>query len=314
MPRARGANAILTGGFESVYAAAPSGGATLWKLPFVSNTLGEEAGLIPSDLLGQGREPNDPTPDVANAEGDLVVPVDARNIGVWLKLLLGAPVTSGTTSKTHLFTSGAQQLPSMHVEIGSPEVPSYDRNIGVRGNMMKISLQRSGLLNATVGLIARGTNNAATSFATGTPTELAVTRFAQATGSVKRNGVALANITQAEISLMNNLDKVESIRPDGRIEDADPGEFGFTGSITARFADLTLYDQATARTPCELTFGWEIDANTSLVFAAPRVFLPRPKRTIEGPRGIQATFQFQSAKGAGGNSLTVTLKNDVAAY
>jgi hypothetical protein len=47
-------------------------------------------------------------------------------------------------------------------------------------------------------------------------------RFAQATGQIKQDGVSWA-ASSARRSYSNNLDKVETIRPDGEIEDADPG-------------------------------------------------------------------------------------------
>jgi hypothetical protein len=137
MARARGANAIMAAAFETTYGTPPGSG--FRKLPFVSSNLGEEQGLIASDLLGYGREPLAPSKDVINNDGDVVVPIDLRNFGNWLKLFMGQPTStadSGTT--THVFTSGAITLPSMTVEVGLPEVPSYGQNFGVRGNTMRV--------------------------------------------------------------------------------------------------------------------------------------------------------------------------------
>ena len=59
--RARGANAVMAGAFEETYGTPPADGYA--RLPFVTSNLGEEQGLIASDLLGYGREPQDPTDD-----------------------------------------------------------------------------------------------------------------------------------------------------------------------------------------------------------------------------------------------------------
>lgn len=418
--RARGANALFRALFETTYGVAPAG--NFLQLPFVSSDLGEEQGLLESDLLGQGRESLDPTLDVINNDGNVVVPVDARAFGHWLMLYLGEPVTiaqdpasgsikfagqpaaastmtingvsfsfianggtptgsqiekgtdlsgtldnivtalnasadpavaAATYSKTgtdtltithdtagvagnsftlaasatsngtvsgatltggtnlHTFTSGAQDLPSMSIETGMPEVPSFEMNFGARGNTMQISLSRSGLLNATLGLVAQG-STLATSSAAGTPVEVAAARFAQATGQIKKDGVQLAHVVSASMSLSNSLDKVETIRPDSRIEDADPATFMASGNITARFADTTLLDLAGAGTPIELSYGWTKGPH-SLVFTMGRVFLPRAKRPISGPNGIQASFDWKGS-GEGGNTLVAALVNDVAAY
>ena len=71
MARAQGARSQFAAAFESVYGTAPVGG--FHKLPFVSTTLGSEQGLIPSDLLGLGRDPAEPIRDVINVDGDVVV-------------------------------------------------------------------------------------------------------------------------------------------------------------------------------------------------------------------------------------------------
>ncbi|UMY16662.1 phage tail tube protein [Methylobacterium organophilum] len=313
MARARGSNAIMAGAFETTYGTPPTTGYR--KLPFVQSNLGDEQGLIASDLLGYGREPLPPSRDVVNNEGDVVVPIDLRNFGNWLKLFMGAPAsTANAGTSTHVFTSGAASLPSMTVEVGLPEVPSYGQNFGIRGNTMRVQMQRSGLLTATLGLIAQGENKLAASGA-GTPAESAVERFSPFQGAITRGGVALGSVVSAEFTYSNNLDKVEVIRGDGRIEDADPGMVGMTGSIAVRFANTTLLDQATAGTPVELTFGWVTDASRSLIFKAHSVYLPRAKTPVTGPTGVQATFNWQAARdNALGKTVTATLINDVPSY
>lgn len=91
MGRARGANAQLALGYNATttYGGVPSSGNYL-KLPFVSIDLGEEQGLVQSDLIGYGRDPQTPGRDVVNDTGNVVVPVDARAFGYWLKMLFGA--------------------------------------------------------------------------------------------------------------------------------------------------------------------------------------------------------------------------------
>lgn len=314
--RARGSNARAVGVFETTPGAVPVAASDWFTIPFVSHGLGEERGLIESDLLGQGREMQDPTPDVATNDGDIVVPVDARNFGRFLRLFFGDPVTTGAGPYTHVFKSGSQALPSMAIEIGSPEVPAFSVNRGARGNQLRIALARSGLLNATCSLICIGeTELTNATVGKANPAELQTLRFPQATGSVKKDGVALGSVVAADFTYSNNLEKVDTIQEDGRIEDSDPGMSQMTGSVTVKFKDKTLLAAASTNppTPVELSFGWKVGAFT-LIFTVPRVFLPKPKRPITGPGGIQAQFNWQSAKGAAGNSVIVTLVNDVEAY
>jgi hypothetical protein len=88
-----------------------------------------------------------------------------------------------------------------------------------------------------------------------------------------------------------------------------------SGTIDVRFADTGLLAAAEAHTPLELEFAYTIAAGRRLTFTAHEVYLPKPKQTITGPGGVQASFDWQAAKDEGeGVMLTVTLVNDVEAF
>lgn len=312
MGRAIGANTKVAGAFEVTPGTIPANG--FFAMPIVSHTLGEERPLISSDLLGLGREAQDPIGDRATNAGDIVVPVDVRNFGRWLKLFFGPPaeVAGAGAEEVHTFTSGAASLPSMAIEVGAPEVPAYSTHYGIRGNQLKIGLSASGLLNATCSVIAIGETAPVAASVAGVPATLATTRFAQATGSITKDGAALASVVSADFTFSNGLDPVQTIKADGRIEDSDLGMVMMSGSLTVRFRDTVLLTAASTGAPCELDFGWTSGVH-GLVFKVPRVFLPPTKRPVPGPKGIQATFNWQ-ASGAMAPSVTAILTNDVAAY
>ena len=313
MARAYGANAQLLGEFETTYGTAPSG--NYIKFPFVSSDLGSEQGLIASNLLGLGRDPAQPIRDVIKVTGNVVVPVDVRNFGHWLKALLGPPTTVGSAAPyTHTFTSGASSLPSLSIEVGMPDVPAYFMNSGVRVNSAQLTFARTGPADATLACIAQGEVRGGSSGG-GSPTSLALTRFNQFQGAITKDGTQLGNVTGAQMTYTNNLATIETIRPDGKIDGADPTIAALTGTLDVRFADTTLIDDATNNTPVALTFGYTIDANNSIVFTAHEVYLPKPKLSISGPGGVQANFAWQAARNATvGRMMTVVLTNDVASY
>ena len=68
--------------------------ATISAFPFNRCTLGSEQGLIDDPVLGQGRDPYAPLQDAIMDEGEIVVPVDSRYIGLWLTGLFGDPVSN----------------------------------------------------------------------------------------------------------------------------------------------------------------------------------------------------------------------------
>ena len=148
-----------------------------------------------------------------------------------------------------------------------------------------------------------------------TPTTLPITRFNQFQGSIKKNGQSLGNVVAAQLTYSNNLARIETIRSDGKIEGADPTVASLTGNLEVRFADTELIDAATNNTPLELTFSYAIDAERRLTFVAHEVYLPKPKLSISGPGGIQATFEWQAAKATSvARMFTLELVNDVSSY
>lgn len=429
MARARGANAQLALAYAASYGAVPASGFV--KLPFVTVDLGDEQGLVESDLLGYGRDPQAPAPDVVNNRGNVVVPVDLRGFGYWLKELLGAPSTAqgvaatgtltfsaqpannaiitiggqaftfvtgvptanqikiganlaetlanavqvlnasavagvlvatyslnaaqtvlqvthdtlGTSGNSftivagsspasnavasgatlaggatsgpynHTFVAGGLTLPDAAVEIGMPDVPSYAMNYGVMADTLSIPMQRSGNLNATIGLIAQGESARTTSTAAGSPTEVVVERFSQFSGQVTRLGAPLGDLVIATLDYANGLDVVEVIRQDGRIAGADAGMIRATIALTLRFKDTVLMDLATNGTPVELVLDWRIAAGKTLRIVLHQVYLPKAKAPITGPGGVQIQITGQAAEHPTlGRTFTAVLTNDVSAY
>ena len=190
---------------------------------------------------------------------------------------------------------------------------------GLGYDLVEIERSAGGLLRITIDLIwapatAQGETPATTTGA-GTPTDISLLRFGHFNGSIKRDGTALGNVVSTQITYANNLDRIETIRADGKIDGADPSMAALTGSMEVRFADNTLMTQAIDGTACELEFAYSLPSGESLTFTVHSVYLPRPRVEIGGPQGVQATFDWQAAKDSVvGRMCTVELVNDVADY
>ena len=313
MPRAQGARAAMALAFETVYGTPPAAG-SYWRIPFASSTLGSEQPLLGSELLGYGRDPLPPVLDAITADGDVVVPIDLRFIGIWLKAMFGEPITTGTGDLTHQFRSGGWTLPSMSIEVQNPDVPSFRMMSGVVGNSLSWTMNRSGLVTATANLVAQGETTAAATVA-GTLTDLPLRRFSAFNGGISRNGAQLGNVVSGSVTYSNNLDRVETIRADGMIDGADAGQATLTGEVTVRFADTTLLEQAMNGVASSMTFGYTISPTERMELVAHAVYLPRPRLALEGPGGMQATFNWQAALDpVTGRMATVSLFNDQADY
>lgn len=314
MARARGFEAQMALKEESEYGTAPSG--DYIKLPFIDSDIGSEQGLIAAPEIGTGRDPLQPVRDVIVAGGPATVPIDLRNIGWWLKGLLGDPVTDEGSSGQflHTYQSGVVGLPSFSIEIGHPAVPAFMMVSGLRINTMSFNFQRSGPAQVSIETEAQGEARDTTSQA-GAPTEAVFNRFNQFQGNIKKDGSPIGNITGATLVYTNNLERIEVIRSDGKIEDVDETLAACTGTLESRFADTTLLELAESAGAMELELAYIIDGDRQLVWTLHEVHLPKPKQTVSGPGGISASFDWQGAKDPVlARMCTVELYNDVASY
>lgn len=315
MARAVGARAQMLASFEATYGVVPA--SNWYQMSFARSALGSEQPLIDSELLGYGRDPLPPVRDALTADGSVTVPIDEASLGVWLKGAFGSPTTTGTgMERTHTWTTGSWSLPSLSIEVGLPEVPHFAMFRGCMVDTLGWSMQRSGLTTMEVGLIAQ-TEVKATATAAGSPTTFGARRYGPFHGSILRGGTALASIVSADIRYSNGLERVETIRADGMIDGTDPGIASLGGSLVARFADASLLDQAIAGTSTTLDFVYTLDATTAFSLTAHTVWLPRPRISIDGPGGVQATFDWQASRpsaSGGGPMATIVLKNSRANY
>lgn len=149
MARARGANAVMALAFETTYGVPPGSG--FKQVPFVSSALGEQQNLIESDLLGYGRDPQQPARDVINNDGDIVVPLDLRNFGYWLKLLLGAPTSTQGVAASGRFTFDSQPEDGSTVSIGGADWTFVAAGPAGDESLIGATFQET-LANAVIGL------------------------------------------------------------------------------------------------------------------------------------------------------------------
>ena len=313
MARAQGARAQMALAFETTYGTPPVSGFT--KMPFASTTLGAEQPLQTSELLGYGRDPQAPIKDAVTADGDVVIPIDAEAFGLWLKAAFGAPTTSGSEAPySHEYRSGNWSLPSLSIETGMPEVPRFAMYSGCMVDSLSWQMARSGLLTATASIVAQG-ETIVTGSAAGTPANIGLKRFGHFNGAITRNGANIGNVVSADLTYANNLDRIETIRADGKIDGADPSIAALTGNVVVRFADQTLVSQAINGEACALEFSYTQPTGESLTVTAHAVYMPRPRIEISGPQGVQATFDWQAASDAVlGRMCTVILSNERETY
>jgi hypothetical protein len=74
-----------------------------------------------------------------------------------------------------------------------------------------------------------------------------------------------------------------------------------------------LLAQAQGGTPAEFAMAFTMDANRSLTITLHEVYLALAKTPIEGPAGVEASFDFRAAFNAtAGRMMTVVVRNQQA--
>jgi hypothetical protein len=83
----------------------------------------------------------------------------------------------------------------------------------------------------------------------------------------------------------------------------------FTGTIRARFADDTLYDDARAGTELAMSLLWSKSATRLLQIDVPHVHLDPVGVPVSGPGRFEMSFNFRANQTSADPMVTVTLKN-----
>lgn len=290
------------------------------RLPVKSFSLAPTENIQTEVVLSSSatnRDPMDPFRDFIDIAGDAVVPLDLTNIGHWLRMLLGAPTTSGTTNFTHVFRSGSNALPSAAFEKVYGDIAGANEGyLGVRANTMNLPVQPSGAADVTFGLMGLAYQANLTS-APGTPTTAAFERFNRFQGSIRRNAAALPAFMTGSISFSNAMEPVKAIRNDRRIEGIDWAEptLTFEGTVRLTAANAAIMADAIAGTPSAFDYTLTIGANKTLLVELPRMTLTPTGPRLEGPMGIdipvRGTGSFDATAAC---MMRVTLTNQTASY
>lgn len=286
------------------------------QFPAFQLQIGANTGLQSDSILSASARRNaaDPYQSVARTEGSARVPIDTVHFGNWLRMLLGAPTTTGTTNRTHVFKSGGSSLPSRSIEKAFTDINRFERALGVYANSLEVSIAPDGAAQANIGLMCLSEALAATSGA-GTPVVTPFARFHQVQGSISRGGTALGGITAGSVRYSNGMEAIPTVGSGLGIGGIGFGESTGGGSITARFVDHTLETAARAATAASITFTLTIDANTSVEFHYPRCMLEPTSVAVEGPSGVTRSYNFIASDDTTDASLLrVTYRNTVASY
>lgn len=322
--QAKGMKSITNLSFETTYGIAPTAGKT-YRVPFNKNGLAAKQNLIETNTITGRRDATEAGVGQLEASGQLELPLDVRNVGLVLKGMFGAPtstaVTSGAGTPTptglykHVFKVG-DEIPSMTVEKGFPDINLFFQYLGVKCNKMSITAQvGNNETTYTVDTMAANEDEKTTTMA-GTPDKLALTRFNNVNATVKEGGQVLGICRKMTLDMDNGLDgDTYCLNGKNSRPSINEGTMAVSGSIEALFVDDTLIKKGAdiKETSLELIFTRD---KFSLSFLIPELIFERTSPAIEGSAGVKVDLNYKGyyADDTNNSIIVVTLINDVASY
>lgn len=319
MPQARG-NQTTTAIFEeSTYATTPGTPAGT-KVYIKSNGMKATQALEDSETLTTARERERPTRGNIDAAGPLETEMSAENLGLLLKHTFGTVNTTGASPYVHTITAG--DLPTGLVienDYGANISGSgrYEYFNGCKISSAKFTFPSEGKCMASFD-IKGAKSTAASSALDASLTDNGHTVFGAFTSSIAEGGSSIATVTNAEMTIDNELDDSSFVLGGAGVRRAlSEGFATVKGTLTALFEDATLLNKAINGTASSLKItvsrgdGLGSAGNESIEFFIQNLEYERTSPGIEGPAGLKLDLSFTGYI-SGGNGFKVTLKNDVA--
>lgn len=311
---ASGAKSELLLWFEDSYKVDPVT-VVAYKMPIISETLNATRSLISSPVINGRRDPKRPTQGNLTVSGDIVVPIDKENLGMWLKALMGDPVTLGSGPYVHTFkVDNTNCLPSFAVEKKIDDVRFFKYS-GLRINQISFSTGGDEYPQMTLSVIGSSMTDTATS-EDASPTVLSLVPFSAFQAEVNEGGVANLEMLNIDMTVSNNLDSSLFTIGGGGVLGALPeGDMAISGTSNVLFNDMALYNKGRdfVESSVEIIF---TDGAHSITFDMPEVVFDFTSPQISGPQGIQRSVAFNSYfdNGAGDSALIITLVNGLVSY
>jgi hypothetical protein len=298
-------------GFESAFVAT-----SMRPFRFISDTTTKQAGFQPDPVIGGALENDFDTPelqqDMETVDGQLVVPVCARQVGDLLRLLMGDPTKTGTGTVTHTYRSGrAPRFGSVERRLVAAR---HRRFHGYTLRTMQMSFEKgNGNQQITFGTAARQETEVSTPAAT-PAAERTYRPLLRRSANFLLNAVAAVDVQAAEFTYTSGLAPIQYMDggnlTSGMELDADGT---VTGSITVRTDSATYHTLADGGAVQSLQFSVADGANFQLAASIRAKFNPTGV-PIAGRGGQQTQFSFTGQATAANPMLTVLLVNDVADY
>ena len=310
MTQAVGVFSKLNMGFEGTFKSSPTDG---FILPVNSSGIKASRAKNSPETIRGNRNAAEPFDGNLEVSGSIVVPVDSLAFWYWLKAMFGVPTTTGSSSPyTHEFKVG-NSMPSIAIENQFTNIatPLYALFNGCKIKSFKMDLGGDGELTASID-VAGAKQTIGTSSFDATPTTIAMSRLKNSQVSITEGGTTLPNGTKLSINVDFGLDTSQYVIGSGGELGAIPeGIVKVSGNLTTLFEDATLLTKAINSTESNLVATISAGSASQLIIELNELQYALTAPTIDGPKGIQASLDFQAyyTDGTDASAIVATLIN-----
>lgn len=319
MTQALGAKSQLIVQKEATFKTTPAPDGNL--LYFINESVRQARPNISSNVITGSRNPTAPVRGNIDVSGSISTELQGFFLTM-LEATFGAVTTTGTDPYTHVFKVG-DSIPSLVIEKGFTDIAQFFLYNGCTVAAMNMGINADGgFQEISWDIIGAKETISGTSYET-TPTDLGKVSFDDlAVSVIEEGGSTLATVTNIDgLTFTNDLDdSVYVVGGLGERASIPAGIVKVTGTLTAMFENLTLYNKAINSTESSLKVTWSKGdglgsaGNESFEMFLPELVYSPNAPVVSGPRGVVVELPFEAyyADDAAASAMQITVKNSQA--
>ncbi|BCW88050.1 hypothetical protein sos41_11880 [Alphaproteobacteria bacterium SO-S41] len=289
--------------------------------PFYGFTPPADPGLQQDPVLGgvlhNSRDATEGTRELQGGQLRMSVPLDLIMLPHWLRMALGAGVSSGAgPNYVHTFTSGKATLPSVTIEakFASGDFGRYE---GCVLNSISLPMRKEAAVSRLdLTFLIRKHDYYGAFLAGAEAATLTRQKIVQSRGIAKWGGVTISNLLDTTFGISNNCEPYNTMSGDDFPLEIDPGFTTINGTARLRLQDSTFRTISKGNTPGAfnpiLTHASD-PTNRLFSLNMPVTRLTAQGPGVDGPGGIDETFNWESEQTDVAPTLTAVVKNGTAA-
>jgi len=286
------ANSQLLMDFETAFKTPPFSPAAI-KLPFNSCDLKVDQKPQASTILGSGRHAAKPFYGSKSVTGNLTGPIDLIAIGYVLKMVFGAPITTGSDSPyTHTFKIGSG-TPSFLLEKGWPAENKYYLYRGCKAGGFSISFGGHGELRYTVPIIGAKEEYSASSYQESPTIDVSrpASIFHNCDAAASEGGSAIDTLEEVSFNFQNNTVIGFGLAGHGEGTVSGEGTPTIEGKIKGMFDVDTIISKGRDHIKSSLSVTC-IASDYSIAFLSAELEYSHESPAIQGPGGAYLDLSF----------------------